>query len=248
MKIDLKDYQETAATQLTAQARDASSSAPKTKHALVLSAPTGSGKTATITAVMERFLNGDETRQGDPDVTFLWVTDAPELNEQSKKKILATSDVFTPQRVETVDSGFDQATFDRGKIYFLNTQKLGQATTFTKKNDDRTYSLWETISRTASERPGQFFLVLDEAHKGVGRRPAEVQQATTIVQRLIVGGNGVVAPPLLIGISATPKRGTANWSSPSLDGIRSSTSQSLDTTSRPGSGGRSPHHAFTCPA
>jgi type III restriction enzyme len=205
MKIDLKDYQETAATQLTAQARNASASASKTKHALVLSAPTGSGKTAIITSVMERFLNGDETTQGDPDVTFLWVTDAPELNEQSKKKILATSEVFTPQRVDTVSSGFDQATFDRGKIYFLNTQKLGQATTFTKKNDERTYTLWETISRTASERPSQFFLVLDEAHKGVGRRPAEVKQATTIVQRLIVGGNGAVAP-LLIGISATPKR------------------------------------------
>ncbi len=138
MKLELKDYQESAAAQLVAQARNARESAGTTKHAFVLSAPTGSGKTAIITAVMERLFDGDESREGDQDATFLWVTDAPELNEQSKRKILASSAVFTPQRVETVDAGFDQPTFAAGKIYFLNTQKLGQATTFTRRDDTRT--------------------------------------------------------------------------------------------------------------
>jgi type III restriction enzyme len=208
VKIELTDYQETAAAKLVAQARGATDTAEETKHAFVLTAPTGSGKTAIVTAVMERLLAGDDARNGDPDCTFLWVTDAPELNEQSKKKILTTSEVFSPARIETIESGFDRPTFDTGKIYFLNTQKLGRATTFTQsQTDQRTYSLWDTISRTAAERPRNFFLVLDEAHKGVGRRAgAEVAEVGTIVERLIVGGGGLVSPALLLGMSATPAR------------------------------------------
>ncbi len=206
MKIELKDYQETAAAKLVTQLRRAGEGADEEKYASVLSAPTGSGKTAIITAVMDRLLDGDESRAGDPNVTFLWVSDMPELNKQSKKKILSTSGVFSPQRVETIEAGLDQPTFDRGKIYFLNTQKLGQATTYTRAGDHRTYTLWDTISRTAIERPDSFFLIIDEAHKGTGRRRAEALEATTIVQRLILGGGGVVAAPLLVGISATPAR------------------------------------------
>jgi type III restriction enzyme len=206
MKIDLKDYQEGAVNQLVSQVRSSLASASATKHAFVLSAPTGSGKTAITTAMLERLLVGDDEHEGYPDATFLWVTDAPELNEQSKKKILATSEVFTPQRVQTIDASFDQPTFDAGKIYFLNTQKLGQGTTYTRTGDQRTYTLWDAISRTAADRPLTFYLVLDEAHKGVGRRPSEVQQQETIVRRLILGRNGIVTPHLLIGISATPAR------------------------------------------
>jgi type III restriction enzyme len=55
---------------------------------------------------MEWISAGDDLAAGDPRSTFLWVTDAPELNEQSKKKILATSEVFTPQRVETIEASF----------------------------------------------------------------------------------------------------------------------------------------------
>src|SRR5437016_980151 len=121
VKIELKDYQEAAASKLVSQARTCTETAAGMKHALVLAAPTGSGKTAIMTAVMERLLAGDEVRDGNPEATFLWVTDAPELNEQTRKKILATSEIFTPRRIETVEAGFDQPAFDRGKVYFLNT-------------------------------------------------------------------------------------------------------------------------------
>jgi len=207
MKFDLKDFQQTAVSQLVEHIRASRESVASTRHAFVLSAPTGSGKTAMITAVMERLLTGDETADGDAKATFLWVTDAPELNEQSKRKILASSGVFTPQRVETVESGFDQPLFDNGKLYFLNTQKLGQATTYTHKSDARSHTLWETISRTASDRPENFYFVLDEAHKGLGRKSAaQAGEEATIVSRLIVGSADLTPAAMLIGISATPKR------------------------------------------
>jgi type III restriction enzyme len=207
MRIDLKDYQQGAVDQVLSHVRGARDSVGATQHAFVLSAPTGSGKTAVITAVMERLLRGDDLAEADASATFLWVTDAPELNEQSKKKILASSEVLLPRRLDTIDVAFDQPVFDPGKVYFLNTQKLGQATSYTRTDDSRTHTLWETISRTVLERARSFYLIVDEAHKGLGRRTKkQLGEEATILSRLIVGGNGYVPPPLLIGISATPKR------------------------------------------
>ena len=46
-----------------------------TPQTLVLSAPTGSGKTVIATTWMERLFEGDELRAADPNATFLWLTD-----------------------------------------------------------------------------------------------------------------------------------------------------------------------------
>jgi type III restriction enzyme len=206
VKIQLTDYQLSAARQLIDRIDGVRKAGGSDKHAFVLSAPTGSGKTAIVTAAMEALLEGDGVRPRDPRATFLWVTDAPELNEQTKKKILASSEVFTADHLITIDSGFDQPEFDPGSVYFLNTQKLGSRTTYTSKRDSRTHTLWESISRTSRDRPGSFFLVLDEAHKGLGAGARAEQEATTIAHRLIAGDDGFQAPRLLVGVSATPQR------------------------------------------
>lgn len=72
--------------------------------------------------------------------------------------------------------------------------------------DERNFTIWETVSNTISTVPGSFWLVLDEAHKGMleGR---EAELAATIVQKFIKGSPGEVpAVPLILGISATPDR------------------------------------------
>src|SRR5579859_3782779 len=59
--------------------------------------------------------------------TFLWLSDMPELNEQSRRRLVETSDVFRAANLVLVDhETFDQETFTPGKIYFLNTQKVGR--------------------------------------------------------------------------------------------------------------------------
>ncbi|MGI8517219.1 MAG: DEAD/DEAH box helicase family protein, partial [Acidimicrobiia bacterium] len=81
MKIELKDFQQEAVDDLAAKVRYATEGAVKVGlQAVVLSAPTGSGKTIIATALIERILNGDDEAEADPDATFLWVTDLPELN------------------------------------------------------------------------------------------------------------------------------------------------------------------------
>jgi type III restriction enzyme len=209
MNIDLKGFQLVSVAELTGHCRWASLEvgAGRDAQAVVLSAPTGSGKTIIATALMESLLEGDESGEGDSRTTFLWITDQPELNEQTRRKVLATSSVFGPDRVVTLDGTFDQETFDAGTLYFLNVQKLREGSLLTTRGDQRTYTLWETISNTAEMRPTTFWVILDEAHKGMAETLTARRQAQTTVQKFIKGSNGQLPPiPLVLGISATPER------------------------------------------
>lgn len=92
-------------------------------------------------------------------------------------------------------------------MYFINTQKLGNDKLLTKVGDGRQYSIWTTLSNTAKALPDRFYVVIDEAHRGMaGGRGAK--EAQTLMQRFLLGYPevGLVKMPLVIGVSATPKR------------------------------------------
>ena len=50
---------------------------------------------------------------------------------------------------------------------FINTQKLGNDKRLTKVSDGRQYSLWTKLSNTAQVHPDRFYVVIDEAHRGM---------------------------------------------------------------------------------
>ena len=127
MKIELKEFQQEAVDDLVGKVRFAAEGAVKVGlQAVVLSAPTGSGKTVIATSLIERIIDGDDTAEPDPEATFLWITDLPELNEQTRDKMEATSDVLNLFNLQVIESTFDKRVLDPGKVYFLNTQKLGK--------------------------------------------------------------------------------------------------------------------------
>src|SRR5690606_19994152 len=64
-------------------------------------------------------------------------------------------------------------------------------------------TIWDTIRNTIEDPALTLYLVLDEAHRGMGR---ENRERSTIVQRLINGGSGVPGIPVVWGISATVER------------------------------------------
>src|SRR5205807_9196720 len=136
----------------------------------------------------------------------LWITDQPELNEQTRKKMLSTSSVLSTEDLVVVDSSFDEETLRSGTVNFLNIQKLGKDKGLVTPGDDRTYSIWETIKNTIDARPGAFFIVVDEAHRGMTEEKAQAE-AATIIQKFIKGSPGELPPvPIVLGISATPER------------------------------------------
>ena len=99
----------------------------------MLSSPTGSGKTVILTLLMERLWKGHESIAPDPNAIFLWISDSPELNIQSKEKIEAASDIFPRSQLVIIDTDFDRERLLPGHIYFLNTQKLGVSSLLTKQ-------------------------------------------------------------------------------------------------------------------
>ncbi len=211
MKFELKEYQETAASEvLDRLAWGSKSRVDADLYAAVsLSAPTGAGKTVIAAAVIERVLYGDPDSgaAGDPDAVFLWLTDDPSLNAQTRKKILEASDRIQPSQLVTLDETFDQPELSGGHVYFLNIQKLGKNSSLVRKsqaNPPRKYPIWESLTATIKAHQGNYYLVIDEAHRGTGTRYSE---RPTIAQKLIHGSEGQVPPaPVVWGISATPKR------------------------------------------
>jgi type III restriction enzyme len=207
MKIALKEFQVARVEELAAELESARAEAARGRlQAVTLASPTGSGKTVIATAVIERLLEGDEDHAPDPDAVVLWLTDQPELNEQTRQKMLTTSSLLIPSRLIVIDAALDQESLSPGHVYFLNTQKLGRNSSLVRGGDERAFTLWETLTNTIKERQTHFYVVIDEAHRGM-QEGRDRDEANTIIQKFILGSNGELPPaPLILGISATLAR------------------------------------------
>lgn len=207
MKLPLKEFQTDAVAALARHLRSAAKeSRSGDRQSVSLSSPTGSGKTVMVTSAIELLLEGDDEHQPIQDATFLWITDQPELNIQTRRKMVETSSVLNAENLIVIDAAFDQETLRAGAVHFVNTQKLGKDKGLVSQSDERTYSFWEIIRNTIGARPGKFFVIIDEAHRGMmeGKEQAE---AATIIQKFIKGSAGEIPPvPVVVGISATPER------------------------------------------
>ena len=182
-------------------------SAVHVPQVISLQAPTGSGKTIIMASFMEDIYYGSEKYPEQPDAIFVWLSDSPQLNEQSRQKIDQKADkIRMDQCVMISDDSFDQEYLDDRHIYFLNTQKLGKAGNLSRHSDTRQYTIWETIENTAREKADRLYFIIDEAHRGMQGK--EAGKATTIMQRFIKGSPALkLSPvPVVIGMSATAQR------------------------------------------
>ncbi len=208
MKVDLFPFQQKALRDLRVKTAEALGSYHRTHAPQVVSftAPTGAGKTIIMASLIEDIFFGDESHADQPEAIFLWLSDSPQLNEQSKLKIDGKADrIRLNQAVTITEDSFDQEYFDDGHIYFLNTQKLSKTSNLTKSGD-RNYTIWETLANTARDKSDRFYVIIDEAHRGMHGR--EAGKATTIMQKFIKGSDAEHLPPMpvVIGMSATSER------------------------------------------
>lgn len=223
MRYTLKDYQTEAVRDVLrnlGRARDSFR-----RHTALsqfsLTAGTGSGKTVMAAAVIEAlFVGNDEFDfEPDPGAVVLWFSDDPSLNEQSRARVRAAASELD-FRLQTVSSDFVDTTFRPRNVYFLNTQKLSKNSRLVRgapvpgednpglfdaqpRPDDAQSTIYDTISNTIDNPDLTLYLILDEAHRGMGTR---VTDRDTIVQRLINGHGRVPAMPVVFGISATVER------------------------------------------
>ena len=138
MNIELKPFQEKAARDMREHIESAWFDTRRGHaQAIILSSPTGSGKTTTVTALMEWIYQGYDAYPADRQAVFLWLSDSPELNQQTREKIQRQSSVFFEHDLVTIEPPFSQERLEPGKIYFLNIQKLGKDSLLTKAGEDR---------------------------------------------------------------------------------------------------------------
>lgn len=207
MKLILKEFQEIYVDRLVQNIQAAAKDVSDQGETIAFSSPTGSGKTVMATATIERLLAGDASTLPDEEATFLWLSDQPEINEQTRRKMVEASSILDSSQLVIVDASFDEEMFAPGKVYFLNTQKLGKDKQLVTHGDERTYTIWDTVNNTARLRPRHFFVFIDEAHRGMVASKREQNEAATIVQKFIIGSPGELDKvPIVVGISATPKR------------------------------------------
>ena len=223
MKFTLKDYQNEAVIDVLDNLKKARKRwrEDADRHAFSLTAATGAGKTVMAAAVFEALFHGDDgfNFDRDPGAVVIWFSDDPSLNEQTRFRLMESSDRLRHTDLVVVENTFNRAKFNPGKIYFLNTQKLGKKSllvrgfdgdeedgTFpTMRPDMRSHTIWDTIRNTIEDPALSLYLVLDEAHRGMGNQRG-ASEKSTIVKRLINGENGVPSIPVVWGISATVER------------------------------------------
>ena len=210
MKFELFPFQKTALSRLRQSAATALGNYRSTHTPQVVSytAPTGAGKTIVMSALIEDIYYGDELYPEQPEAIFIWLSDSPQLNEQSRLKIdLKADKIRLNQCVVISDDAFDMETLEDGHIFFLNTQKLSKSSNLTKHSDGRQYTIWETLSNTVREKGDRLYFIIDEAHRGAqGAR--DLTKNTTIMQKFLKGSEAARLPPMpvVIGMTATPQR------------------------------------------
>ncbi len=209
MQYELRDYQRDAAIEVLRQLRLSRRDLEEgDRSSFALSAITGSGKTVIATAVIEALFFGSTDLDTEPDrgVTFLWITDDPALNRQTRGRMLDSSELLTNWQLREIDETFPDADLAPGSVYFLNTQKLSKSSRLAQGGTNaREFSFWDILRNTIHGAGTDLVLVLDEAHRGM-KRAADRQ---TIVHRLISGEPGSNPPvPIVWGISATIERFT----------------------------------------
>ncbi|MEO9228139.1 MAG: DEAD/DEAH box helicase family protein [Devosia sp.] len=224
MKFTLKDYQADAVSEVLSNlqmAREDWHSKHSRKTAFSLTAVTGAGKTVMAAAAFEALFHGDDefNFDADPGAVVIWFSDDPSLNEQTRFRLMEASDRINHTDMVVVEHPFSRPKFEAGKIYFLNTQKFGKNSLLVRgfqgdtdlitqtKPDAQAFTLWDTIQNTIGDPDLTLYLVLDEAHRGMGDQTSAIQNSkSTIVQRLINGSGGVPGIPVVWGISATVDR------------------------------------------
>jgi type III restriction enzyme len=229
MKFTLKDFQEDAVKDVLQRLQKARKRWHEDgdKSAFSLTATTGAGKTVMAASVFEALFYGNDEHsfEPDPSAVVVWFSDDPALNAQSLWRLQEASDKLTISDLVTIENTFNRDSLEAGKVYFLNTQKLGKNSLLVRGHDAagadngaagrqlqimpdlRSFTIWDIIKNTIENPDLTLYLVLDEAHRGMkdGRASAG-ENKPTIVKQLINGMGSVPGIPIVWGVSATVER------------------------------------------
>ncbi len=227
MKYTLKDYQADAVGEMLERLTEARDRfhVDGEETSVSLSATTGAGKTVMAAAVIESLFYGSDTYEFDldPGAVVIWFSDDPNLNQQTRTRLMRASDQLQTTDLVTIEAPFSLPKLEAGKVYFLNTQKLTKSSLLTRGHEEpdegdvlptvtaaanpdlQGFTIWETIANTINDDDLTLYLIVDEAQRGFNSKKASSDK-TTIVRKLVDGHAGYPPVPVVWGISATIAR------------------------------------------
>ena len=193
MKLTLATFQQEALSELRNNCDTAQQLCKKNQCILSLSAPTGAGKTIIMANLIEDVLCGSAEYVKQENAVFLWLSGWPELNEQSMNKIYFNANNLAPGTLISIsDDSFDEEVFADGKVYFLNTQKLG-------------------VNSNRSENPETIMqkFVMGSKDDNLSPLPMIIGMSATIerFRKLVEGARAMTLPPVEIKPEAVKESG-----------------------------------------
>jgi type III restriction enzyme len=216
VKIPLKEFQKKTVRRVIKAIDDAYGNWAEDRDAsaVLLAAPTGSGKTVMATEVIEALLDGSSEARERPTLRVLWLTDSPSLNRQSADKMDRYGEVLSYGKnlvVGLVD--YDEDVLAAGTVTFVHIQQLTSSATswWPSEAKGKRNALWRTIAKTVRDHGEDFLLVIDEAHKGIGQE-RRAGDRDTIIKTCLEGGKNLYdgaahpAAPVALVMTATPQR------------------------------------------
>lgn len=218
MRIELKEFQVDAVTKLLDDIAKMRGMYRQYQQptSVCLAAPTGSGKTVICSALIEALFFGNDEIGVLPDesAVVLWLSDSPSLNDQTLMRFVSASDKLADwigdrRHLEVVGNDFcaSHEELEPGHVYFLSKDLLGKGKLLVRgseANSGRVF--WDVLARTIQNANRNLYLFIDEAHRGLGHENKGSRDAATIYANLIDGYEGRPPAPIVVGISATPKR------------------------------------------
>lgn len=218
MRVELKDFQAgavaTLANRLQSMRRRYEQDGELSS--VCLASPTGSGKTVMCAATIEALFFGDDDLGLMPDenAVVLWLSDSPSLNEQTSVRFSNVADkladsILDRRHLVTIANDFGAAhdILEPRHVYFLSKDLLSKNGLLAKggeANSGRVF--WDILDRTIRDPERNLYLFIDEAHRGLGANASSERGTATIYANLIDGLDGRAAMPVVVGVSATPRR------------------------------------------
>ena len=214
MNFDLRLYQEKAVETLLQRVNTARQlyDGSKSCSSVAFAAVPGAGKTVMMAALIESVICGSVVfnQPSDPDAVFLWITASPALNSQTMKRFIEASDKIGPGAVidvHMVDNTFQEEQFSSSSIYLVTRQIIEDSKLLSNYSDVRQLTFWDTLKNTINNPLKHLYLVIDEAHYGIGKKAkgssSDGLPNLTVYQSIINGFDDVPRMPVVIGVSAT---------------------------------------------
>lgn len=150
--VELKDFQEWAVAKLRNLFFN-----PESKKTTIFSAPTGSGKTVMLIALMDSII---ENNPNDYEFAFVWLTPGNgELEEQSYKSTLDKARLAQPQMLQdALTNGFTN-----NSVTFINWEKVTKKGNLATRDGEVT-NLYQRITE-AHQQNTHFVVIVDEEHR-----------------------------------------------------------------------------------